>query len=86
MAKQTGFLPNSLVNDITCLLDRGYHYHLWKVIRCSFKYFEQAYFKTDCFETLTTSVIVCRFACALYMILRLIDVISTALWILTEPF
>ena len=41
MAKETGFLPYSLVKYITCLLDRGYYYHLWKITSCSIKYFEQ---------------------------------------------
>ena len=30
MATETGFLPDCLVKCITCLLDRGLHYHLWK--------------------------------------------------------
>ena len=43
MAKETGFLPNSLVKYITCLLDKGSHYHLWKITRCSFKHFSRVY-------------------------------------------
>ena len=36
MAKVTGFLPDCLVKCMTFLLDRGWHYHLWKIIRCSY--------------------------------------------------
>ena len=46
MAKETGILSYCLVKYITCLLDRGLHYHLWKIIRCSFKYFEQCMYLT----------------------------------------